>query len=362
MLDGTRVITPTGTSTAAFIGEFTAGPQQPARVGSWKEFAQAYPDAVKDTTSFLPDAVQGFFTGGGTTCYVIGVSASGGRVEGYKSALSALEDVADVNIVAVPDLWRDEEDAPVIGRAVAQHCAQAVNRLAILHTKQGLTPSDAAKVPRLFDISADSDAAAFSTIYYPWASVESVAGTTRLAPACGHVAGVWARTDTERGVFKAPANQSLNGVDKLELDLSDHDNGQLNDVGVNCLRSFPGRGSLVWGARTLSSSRDWRYLNVRRLTSFLMDSIRTGTTWTVFEPNDEQLRAGLRSAVTSFLADQWRGGALQGRTPEEAFFVACDATNNTDGAAKVVIKIGIAPVRPAEFLSFSITQITSTDA
>ncbi|KJY40702.1 tail protein, partial [Streptomyces sp. NRRL B-1568] len=191
------------------------------------------------------------------------------------------------------------------------------------------------------------DAAAFTALYYPWVKVPGVDGVPRTVPPSGHLAGVWARTDAERGVFKAPANQSLRGVLDLPTLLTDDQNGELNDKGVNCLRVFPGRGLLVWGARTRSSSRDWRYLNVRRLVSFLSDSIRQSSTWAVFEPNDDRLWGTLRHAVSSFLTDQWRQGALLGRTPDEAFFVICDRTNNTSStidAGQVICDIGVAPV------------------
>ncbi len=208
--------------------------------------------------------------------------------------------------------------------------------------------------------SPDTDDAAFTALYYPWLEVPGVDGIPRTVPPCGHMAGVWARTDAERGVFKAPANQNVRGVLSIPTLLTDARQGVLNDKGVNCLRVFPDRGLLVWGARTLSGSRDWKYLNVRRLVSFLADSIHQSTTWAVFEPNDDRLWATLRHSVISFLTDQWRQGALQGRTPDEAFYVICDDTNNTGPTidkGEVHCDIGIAPVRPAEFVYFTITQI-----
>ncbi len=182
----------------------------------------------------------------------------------------------------------------------------------------------------------------------------------RTVPPCGHIAGVWARTDAERGVFKAPANQNLRAALRLATVLTDDEHGKLNEKGVNCLRAFPDRGLLVWGARTRSTTRDWRYLNVRRLVSYLADSVRRSTAWAVSEPNDERLRATLRHSVSSFLTDQWRQGALLGRTPDEAFYVICDDTNNTSETlddGKVVCDIGVAPVRPAEFVHFTVTQL-----
>ncbi len=316
----------------------------------------------------LPEAVYGFFANGGTSCYVLRLDPDkplAGEVDGNpdkRTGLAGLKTVPDVTMVAVPDVWREdmtpETGATIMGQVVG-HCVIMRNRLTLLEPPPDTAPAD---VPRFLGhlASPDEDAAAFTALYYPWVKVPGVDGVPRTVPPSGHLAGVWARTDAERGVFKAPANQSLRGVLSLPTLLTDQRHGELNDKGVNCLRVFPDRGLLVWGARTRSSSRDWRYLNVRRLVSFLSDSIRQSSTWAVFEPNDDRLWGTLRHAVSSFLTDQWRQGALLGRTPDEAFFVICDRTNNTSAtidAGQVICDIGVAPVRPAEFVHFTITQI-----
>ncbi|MFF8790215.1 phage tail sheath family protein [Streptomyces sp. NPDC015125] len=316
----------------------------------------------------LPEAVYGFFANGGTSCYVLRLDPDkplAGEVDGNpdrRTGLAGLKTVPDVAMVAVPDLWREhttpETGAAIMGKVVG-HCVTMRNRLALLEPPPGTAP---AEVPQFFRhlASPDEEAAAFTALYYPWVTVPGVDGTPRTVVPSGHLAGVWARTDAERGVFKAPANQNLRGVLSLPTLLTDQRHGELNDKGVNCLRAFPDRGLLVWGARTRSGSRDWRYLNVRRLVSFLSDSIRQSSTWAVFEPNDDRLWATLRHSVSGFLTDQWRQGALLGRTPDEAFYVICDRTNNTSAtidAGQVICDIGIAPVRPAEFVQFSITQI-----
>jgi phage tail sheath protein FI len=183
-----------------------------------------------------------------------------------------------------------------------------------------------------------------------------------LIPPCGHVAGVWARTDATRGVHKAPANEAILGINGLGFTTTDTEQGDLNRAGVNCIRSFPGRGIRVWGARTLSSDAEWRYLNVRRLFNFISDSIRQGTQWAVFEPNDEHLWIQLQIAVSNFLTVSWREGALFGGTPDEAFYVKCDKETNPQvvvDAGQVVTEIGIAPVKPAEFVVFHISQYTA---
>ncbi|MFC5143401.1 phage tail sheath family protein [Streptomyces aureoversilis] len=321
----------------------------------------------------LAESVYGFFANGGTSCYVLRLDPTkelAAQVDGdpgTRTGLAGLKTVPEVTMVAVPDLWSKGTDAAtgatVISKVVG-HCTTMRNRLALLEPPPGTKPGD---VPGFLTklASPDTSDAEFTTLYYPWVDVPGVDGSPRTVPPCGHIAGVWARTDTERGVFKAPANQNLRGVLTLPTLLTEARHGELNDKGVNCLRVFPDRGLLVWGARTRSSSRDWKYLNVRRLVSFLSDSIRQSTTWAVFEPNDDRLWATLRHSVTSFLTDQWRQGALQGRTPDEAFYVICDATNNTPTTidnGEVHCDIGIAPVRPAEFVHFTITQIADGPA
>ncbi|MEU8584166.1 phage tail sheath family protein [Streptomyces abikoensis] len=319
-------------------------------------------------TVCLHEAVYGFFANGGSSCYILRLDPAkdlAGEVDGdadKRTGLAGLKSVPDVNMVAVPDLWNGEADpgtaATILGKVIG-HCATLRNRLTLCEPPPDTAPN---AVPQFLNRlpGPDSDDAAFTALYYPWVEVPGVDGERRTVPPSGHLAGVWARTDAERGVFKAPANQNLRGVASLPTLLTDQRHGELNDKGVNCLRVFPDRGLLVWGARTRSSSRDWRYLNVRRLVSFLSDSIRQSTTWAVFEPNDDRLWATLGHSVVSFLTDQWRQGALLGRTPDEAFYVICDRTNNTSAtidAGKVICDIGVAPVRPAEFVHFTITQI-----
>ncbi|MGK5731571.1 phage tail sheath family protein [Streptomyces sp. URMC 124] len=322
----------------------------------------------------LAEAVYGFFANGGASCYVLRLDHAAqdlsAQVDGdpvLRTGLAGLKTVPEVTMVAVPDLWSKGADATtgatVISKVVG-HCTTMRNRLAVLEPQPGTAPGD---VPGFLTklASPDTTDAEFTALYYPWVNVPGVDGSPRTVPPCGHIAGVWARTDAERGVFKAPANQNLRGVLTLPTLLTEARHGELNDKGVNCLRVFPDRGLLVWGARTRSSSRDWKYLNVRRLVSFLSDSIRQSTTWAVFEPNDERLWATLRHSVTSFLTDQWRQGALQGHTPADAFYVICDATNNTSSTidkGEVHCDIGIAPVRPAEFVHFTITQIADGPA
>ena len=187
-------------------------------------------------------------------------------------------------------------------------------------------------------------------------------GPPRLIPPGGHVLGVYARTDSERGVFKAPANEVLRGVLDLEFAIDDATQDVLNPRGVNVTRNFPGRGIRVWGARTISSNALWKYVSVRRLFIFLERSIYEGTQWVVFEPNDDRLWARVVDTIRLFLRDQWRLGALFGRTEQEAFFITCDRTTMTlDDIlnGRLICEIGVAPVRPAEFVVFRIFQSTA---
>jgi phage tail sheath protein FI len=181
----------------------------------------------------------------------------------------------------------------------------------------------------------------------------------RLIPPGGHVAGIYARSDTERGVHKAPANETVRGVVDLEFQITKGEHDILNPRGVNVIRAFPGRGIRVWGARTLSSNTLWKYINVRRLFIFLEGSIEEGTQWVVFEPNDPKLWARVRAGLTEFLTRVWKDGALFGNTAEEAFFVKCDETTMTQADidnGRLICIIGVAPVKPAEFVIFRIAQ------
>ncbi|MEU5599506.1 phage tail sheath subtilisin-like domain-containing protein [Streptomyces sp. NPDC020298] len=366
---GTRLISGVGTSTPAFLGELPGGPSGPTRISSWREFREGFLAAEKDGAkalkdSFLPAAVEGFFANGGKTCFIVGTAPGRDRVAAYRGSesdstgLAGLEYCPEVKIVVVPDLW-DSDDAPAIAQAVAQHCVKMGNRMALLHTDQGLSPTETDEAAAALGIT-DLLEQQYTAVYYPWVTVKRDDGDPVLAPPSGHVAGAWARVDAERGVHKAPTNEALRGGVSLERELTDDEQGSLNSAGVNCLRGFPGSGLLVWGARTLSEECDWKYLNVRRLVNYLGDSIRQSTTWAVFEPNDDRLWATIRSSVSQFLTDQWRQGALLGRTPDEAFYVICDESNNPPesvAGGHVICDIGVAPVRPAEFVHFTITQI-----
>ncbi|HEX6356349.1 phage tail sheath family protein [Actinophytocola sp.] len=284
-----------------------------------------------------------------------------------RTGFGGLETIDEITMVAVPDLMSayqrgmlDAEGVRAVQLAVISHCEQMADRVAVLDTPPGLH-AQGVRAWRLDEAGYDSR---FATLYYPWIKVfDPASGRNTVVPPSGHVAGVWARSDSERGVHKAPANEVIRGAVDLELSLSKGEQDLLNPIGVNCVRSFAGRGIRIWGARTLSSDPAWRYLNVRRLFNYLEESILIGTQWVVFEPNDDRLWSSIRRNISAFLNEEWRQGALFGRTAEEAFFVRCDRENNPQESidlGQVVCEIGVAPVKPAEFVIFRLSQFSDS--
>ncbi|TVZ97987.1 MULTISPECIES: phage tail sheath family protein [unclassified Streptomyces] len=286
---------------------------------------------------------------------------------GARTGFGGLETIDEITMVAVPDLMSayqrgdiDAEGVRTVQLAVISHCEQMGDRVAVLDAPPGLSAQQV-RTWRNDEAGYDSR---YATLYYPWVRVfDPAAGRNALVPPSGHVAGVWARSDVERGVHKAPANEVIRGAVDLELRLSKGEQDLLNPIGVNCIRAFPGRGIRIWGARTLSSDPAWRYLNVRRLFNYLEESILLGTQWVVFEPNDDRLWSSIRRNVTAFLSEEWRRGALFGRTAEEAFYVKCDRDNNPQESidqGRVVCEIGVSPVKPAEFVVFRLAQFSDS--
>ncbi len=283
----------------------------------------------------------------------------------------------DVTIVAVPDLITlttradgsfDSESYIAFQATLADWAAASGKRMAILDPPPGLNATGAAEWRE--KLGKDT---AFAAAYYPnvvvpnLSSAKGANGPRFLTvPPSGHIAGIWARTDAVRGVHKAPGNEELRGVIGLETKLSDGEQGLLNPIGVNCLRNFGTFGLRVWGARTLAmTDPSWRYINVRRLFNYIEESIRRGTRWAVFEPNDTALWARVKRNVGYFLRGLWMQGALVGATPEQAFYVICDESNNPPSSVaegKLIVDIGVAPSRPAEFVVFRISQWQSGDS
>lgn len=294
--------------------------------------------------------------GGADDAAALGVDDyKGDPVPGGRSAqgLAALEldPYRDVALVYAPSVSTD------IAKAIVAHCERLRFRFAVIDSDKGQSSTTALN-PR--DTVTDSSYAAF---YYPWIiTADPRTGARKLIPPGGTVLGVYARSDTERGVFKAPANEIVRGALALEFDINDNMQDDLNPKGVNVIRSFPGRGIRVWGARTITSNALWKYVSVRRLFIFLERSIYEGTQWVVFEPNDDKLWARVIDTIRLFLRSQWRLGALFGRTEQEAFFITCDRTTMSQDDilnGRLICEIGIAPVRPAEFVIFRIFQNTA---
>ena len=239
------------------------------------------------------------------------------------------------------------------------HCELNGNRMAILDAPPGMTVQQI-KEWRSETAMYDS---AYATLYYPWIKIENPLPTNGDAeiyvPPSGHIAGVWARTDESRGVWKAPANDTIRGCLDVELAITQNEQGLLNPVGINCIRPFGTRGIRIWGARTLASDSDWRYINVRRLFNMVEATIMQGTQYAVFEPNDVTLWEGVSRTLTGFLRGLWSAGALFGASADQAFYVKCDSETNPPESideGKLVVEVGISPVKPAEFVIFRISQ------
>ena len=275
----------------------------------------------------------------------------GGRVVEQGLAALELDPYRDIALVYAPSVKAD------ISKAIVSHCEKMRFRFAVIDAEKG--QNNAAAITPRNEIT-DSHYAAY---YYPWlVTSDPRTGARKLTPPGGHVLGVYARSDTERGVFKAPANEIVRGALSVEFDINDDLQGVLNPKGVNAIRSLPGRGIRVWGARTITSNALWKYVSVRRLFIFLERSIYENTQWVVFEPNDDRLWARVTDTIRLFLRAQWRLGALFGRTEQEAFFITCDRTTMSQDDilnGRLVCEIGIAPVRPAEFVIFRVFQNTA---
>jgi phage tail sheath protein FI len=280
-----------------------------------------------------------------------------------RTGFAGLEAIEEITMLSVPDLMAayqrrmiDLEGVQAVQLAMIAHCELMGDRMAILDPPPGLNAQQI-KEWRVDKAGYDSKQAA---LYWPWVKVfDPATGQNQFVPPSGHMAGVWARSDATRGVHKAPANEVVRGAITLELNITKSEHDLLNPHGINVVRAFPGRGIRIWGARTLSSDPAWRYINVRRLFNYLEESILNGTQWVVFEPNDFDLWQRIRRTIASFLVRQWRDGALFGQTADEAFYVKCDSETNPAeniDAGQVTCEIGIAPVKPAEFVVFRLAQ------
>lgn len=270
-------------------------------------------------------------------------------------------EVAGISLVAAPgtsfgmaaEPWKTSAQAVVA--ALIRHCETMRYRVALLDSGNGQSLADVRAMRARLNTR-------HAALYYPWVRVARAGGEPLLLPPSGFIAGVCARVDAERGVFKAPANEAVRSAIGLEAELAKADQEALNPDGINCLRSFAGRGVLVWGARTLSTDPEWKYLNVRRYLAYVEHSIDRGTQWVAFEPNGERLWASVRQMIQDFLYLEWRRGALQGVVREQAYFVRCDRSTMTQDdldQGRLVGTVGIARVKPGEFVNFRVGQWTA---
>jgi len=284
-----------------------------------------------------------------------------------RTGFGGLEAVDPITMVACPDLMAlyergviDLDGVQAVQTAMMNHCELMGDRVAILDSPPAM---NAQQIREWRQGKAGYDSK-YSALYWPWIRVfDPISGKNMPVPASGHMAGVWSRNDSERGVHKAPANEVVRGAVGLALNITKGEHDLLNPIGINCIRAFPGRGIRVWGARTLSSEPEWRYLNVRRLFNFIEESIFEGTQWVVFEPNDQALWARVTRTINAFLFNVWRSGALFGDTADQAFYVKCDEETNPPevrDVGQLIVEIGIAPVKPAEFVVFRIAQFSGS--
>ncbi|MBS1801063.1 MAG: phage tail sheath family protein [Acidobacteria bacterium] len=380
-----KAIPSVDTSTAAFVGPALNGPAGAASplLTSFSGFQSVYGD-VSDIAfsnpprgtvkNYLALSAKAFFDNGGQRLYVSRVTSPNGKNAApptgadYVRALSALSGLRDVAVVAAPGgtiaaIAGVSSVAP-IHAALLDHVNQpAAYRFAVLDPPPGCSSSD------VEDLRASIDSIN-AALYYPWITIaDPRTGAKKLSqitvPPSGFLCGIYARTDSQQGVFKAPANQALTDAIALERMIANLESDALNTLGINCLRSFPGRGNLVWGARTISSDPEWKYVNVRRYFLYLEHSIDQGTQWAVFEPNNEQLWTAVRLSISNFLYSEWKSGALMGAKSEQAFFVKCDRTTMTQNDldnGQLICEIGVAPLRPAEFIIFRIGQRPPTQS
>jgi phage tail sheath protein FI len=323
---------------------------------TWADFTRAFGDfTLHRTQRLLAHAVYGFFNNGGGRCYVARVDPPTTGAPNIQAALDSFEGIDEIALVAAPGITDNGVRA-----AIVAHCrVRTGDRFAIFDSPRDLTNDD---LTRLgvdgADMPDNSDYAAF---YFPWIEVTDPATNGPLfVPPSGHMAGVYARTDTERGVHKAPANTVVFGATNVRYRISQRQQEGMNPQGVNVIRDLNGN-IRVWGARTIGgdANGEWKYVSVRRLFLFLRESIDEGTQWTVFEPNTSALWARIRMNVSAFLRNVWADGALFGDTPEQAFYVKCDEETNPPevrDAGRVITEIGVAVVKPAEFVIFRISQ------
>lgn len=378
---GSKPIEAGSTNIAGFLGIAEKGPVNEATlVTNWTQYTKLF--GGMHSNGWLGHAVYQFFQNGGTKAYINNLAEAPANASattsesddeakkpveiknpdniakliigvdegvGKKTGLYLFDTLPDIALVSAPGVTD-----PAAQDAILSHCEKNRFRFAILDSPETLEKGiDTMPMPR------DSMMGAY---YFPWIKMyDVVADQNVYAPPSGGMCGIYSRVDGTRGVHKAPANEIFRTAIGLKYSLTDAEQELLNPKGINCIREFPGRGIRAWGARTISSNPEWRYINVRRLFCMVEQAIQNGTNWVVFEPNTRDLWKKITRNITSFLLNTWKSGALFGDTPEEAFYVRCDDELNPPesiDAGYVVIELGLAPAKPAEFVVFRVSQKT----
>jgi uncharacterized protein len=349
------------TGVPVFLG-YTHADQElvnvPQRLTLWPQLEALLGPPRAD--GYLADAVRGFFENDGVLCYVVPLSDGGSPLVELQAGLAALDGLDAVDLVCAPDIMRgtSQAEAPDVDAVVALQvevladCRSAGGRFAILDT---VLTSDTEVVEEQRTALAQWTALAGEdgALYHPWLWVPGRDGPPLYVPPCGHLAGAYARSDQRVGVHKAPANEAVEGVLDLRANLTEAEVGRLYAQGVNCLRALPGRGIRVWGARTLSADPAWRHVGARRVFLTVGRWVERFMTELVGEPNDVRLWVRIMRELTAYLDGLFERGALNGRSPDEAFFVKCDSETNPPeviDAGVVVTLVGLALAAPAEFV------------
>lgn len=352
-----HVIEAVPTSVAAFVGHAAEGPvNQAQKLLSLADYQAIF--GGPHTDSDLPHAVSHFFQNGGGTCWVVRAAEDSEASQADAASIAALDAVRDLNIIALPG----QTDAAILARAIAY--AEERRAMIILDMDAAAdTPERALDWVRENPALLSPNAAA----YFPRLRMADAlpGGSLRSSPNSGAMAGLWARTDGTRGIWKAPAGteSNLRGVRSPDYALTEAENALLNPHGLNCIRSFPSYGIVSWGARTLAGAdrraSEWKYIPVRRLALFIEESITRSLRFAIFRPNDDALWSLIRLMVGNFMQGMFRQGAFQGSTARDAYIVRCDAgtTTHADIAqGTVVLQVGFAPLKPAEFVIITIRQ------
>lgn len=350
-----------GSSVCAFIGQSAKGPvSESLMVTSWAQYEKVFGDFAD--SEYLAHAVYGFFANGGSRAYICNVGA---KTEGqtdndltallmgedkgpaHRTGLNVFNSIKDISLVCAPGITSKE-----CQNIILDHCDKLGDRFAILDCEEELSSG----LDQMYRPKSSNNGAC----YFPWLEVYDPKKKQNVSqPPSGFVAGLYSRVDSERGIFKAPANEVLRGVNGLKYSLVREEQAVVNPRGINVIRDFGDKGIRVYGARTLSDDAEWRYINIRRLFLNVRETLQDGTEWAVFEPNDASLWGNLKRNISAFLKTLWTNGALVGDSPEEAFYVICDKSNNPEesiATGNLNIDIGIAPVKPAEFVNINIQQ------